>query len=449
MADRHYDDEALISFLEAGDPKAAAADSHLLACSPCNETYTTIRTLAETMKLDEVWDPRSLPDASAHTLTTLRSFADQMAREDAAADLVLESLLATPRETWTAQVEANTGWWTGGMVRRVLGAAERAIDTHPPDALELTAIATRLADRLDADEYPGETVAKLRGAAWRDRGYALYYTGSYIEAKQAIQRAESNFSGCLTDAYDRARVAMLQSMHDRAVGDMIRARAALQFAVQGFSEYGDSKRTADARSVEAAILYKSGNVADALDIWLELESAMGRDASAEDVARLLPNLGLCYRELGDFEKAVQYFDLAAAVWEDLGNAVEAARVRWNTASLYARNGRRHEGVDRLLRVKQDFETAGMASEAALAGLEAAEVLADMNEHAQIAELCRSAIQHFTAAGLEYSVPARTALAYLHDAVSSGRATATVVTHVRTYIDRLRGEPQLLFAPPPL
>lgn len=450
MVERHYDDEALISLLEATRVDPVETDPHLRICGECRETLGVLRSLSVTMKDDDVWD-RAEEGADApvaETIVTLRVFADGMAHEDTIAEGLLRELLAGDRNTWAPRLQEHPEYRTAGMVRRLLAAADRAIDTMPPDALVLTALAAEVAEGLAPSRYPSDTVAKLRGAAWRDRAYALYYTGSFSEAERAVLAAERHLSDCVVGEWDLARVHLLHAMALRAVGSLSTARQRTASARHTFSKYGDTARTVNANSVEAALAYKIGDVRAALKLWLTLEQQMGQDTAADSVARLLPNIGMCYRDLGEFEKAMQYFDLAAAIWEDLSAPAEAARVRWNTASLYARSGRHVEAVEQLLRVRRDFELAGMASEAALVALEAAEMLVARGDMVMVTELCRIARAHFSGNGLEYSEPARIALAYLQEAAGAGTATPSLVSHVRSYIRKLPEQPQLLFAPPP-
>lgn len=441
MADRHYDDEALISFLEAGDPDTAAADPHLRACAPCNETYTTIRTLAETMKLDEVWDPRPLPDASAHTLTTLRLFADQMAREDAAADLVLASLLATPRETWTAQVEANAGWRTGGMVRRVLGVAERAVSSEPADAVALSQLAVRVLTMLE----PLDATGPLRVMTFRVCAFTAFYVGDLTAATKYLAAADRVVETLPTAEYERARLAVTRSLVYRAMERTAEARTLTTTAAETFRQFGDDRRLGSARSAEASMYYSEGKYPLALSIWLDVEKAASSRGDAAELVRILPNIGACYRELGDIDGAVAYFTAAADLWRELGSEAEAARVRANVALLLVRNGFPDRALSEFRAVRDAFDRHGMLLEAAMASLDMAEILSTQERFGEIEEICRTAMQHFDRAGLAYSSPAMTAIAYMTEAARQTQITPALVDTVKRYIRRLPEDPQLLFA----
>jgi tetratricopeptide (TPR) repeat protein len=450
MVDRHYDDEALISLLEAGRIDPAEKDPHLRVCSDCRETLGTLRSLAVTMTDGAVWAPaESATDTpSAQTITTLRVFADGMAREDTAADVMLADLLAGDRRTWEARLHAHPEYRTAGMVRRLLATADRAIDTMPPDALVLTAMATEIADDLEPRKYAADTVAKLRGAAWRDRAYALYYTGSFTEAEKAVLVAESHFSDCVVGDWDSARVALLRALTSRAMDRLADATELARAAGTVFSDMGDTLRAERAKSLEAAVSYKAGRYHDALAIWSELSYAAS-PASTSELPGIWQNIAACHRELGDIQTALRFSQLAAESFALADTPTEALRVRWNVARMLMTAGRHEDAVRRLQPLLADFATLGMSSESALVALDLAELFALQGRIADVAQLCRTAIKQFEEAGVSFSVRATTALSYLREASYAGETSVTLVQHVRTYVNRLKHEPQLLFAPPPV
>ena len=53
------------------------------------------------------------------------------------------------------------------------------------------------------------TVARVRAAAWRDRGYALFYVGRFVDSLTVCERASQLLDTCVVDEYDRARVAIV------------------------------------------------------------------------------------------------------------------------------------------------------------------------------------------------------------------------------------------------
>ncbi|HEV3484984.1 MAG TPA: hypothetical protein VG106_06235, partial [Vicinamibacterales bacterium] len=168
----HPSDEELIALLESDRTET----EHLTTCNDCRQRLDSYRLVADALRDHSVWDTRPLHEAPVpDTIANLRAFADQMAYEDTHAEAYLRDLLAAgPRETWMPALRQHPEYRTAGMVRKLIEASERAIDTMPTDAVELAALATEIADHLDPAAETSDTAARLRGASWRQRAYALF-----------------------------------------------------------------------------------------------------------------------------------------------------------------------------------------------------------------------------------------------------------------------------------
>lgn len=446
MIERHYDDESLIALIESD---RISSDTHLPACTGCCEKLESFQMIADSLREADVWDAEPLDDAPmSSTIATLRAFADRMVDDDARAAMWLTDLLAGPRETWKTKLAQHPEYRTAGMVRKLVAASDRAIDTMPPDAVEITTLATDIADHLDPAEYPSDTVARLRGAAWREKAFALFYTGQYAEAKKAVQIADAMFGLCRVDEYDRARVGIVASLVERAMERFDGAIMASRASADIFAVYGDTVRVTSAKSSEAGVLAHARRYEDALQIWIELERRLDRDDATDSHARLLGNIAYACSYLGRTEQALTHYQLAAELFDALGNRSEAARVRWNVASILVENGRLKDGEARLLDVRREFEELTMFGPAAVVALDIAELRLMENRIADVLELCSSAMRHLSAAGVSYTEPALRAIAYMREAAAVGRATPQLVKHVREYVRRLPAEPELLFLPLP-
>src|SRR5688572_29012843 len=115
MIERHYDEDALVTMLDA---RVIDSDPHLAACGECAERLEDFRMVTAALRDAATWDQREVTTApNPNTIATLRAFADTMAAEDAAAEGYLAELLAGPRETWMANLTAHPEWRTAGVVR--------------------------------------------------------------------------------------------------------------------------------------------------------------------------------------------------------------------------------------------------------------------------------------------------------------------------------------------
>lgn len=446
MVERHYDDETLLAFAEK---EPLSFDLHLSACPDCSEKLDTFRMVTDVLHEHDVWDRAQIRrDPVPETIANLRAFADRMTFEDAAADAILPQLLAGSREEWMPRLRVHPEWRTAGVVRRLVARMATVVMTMPPDALELTALSTEIADHLEVTPLGGDTAARLRGWAWRDRAYALFYVGRFSDALIAAERAETHLRRCVVDEYELGRVAIVKALCFRAKEDLSAAMEAAQFSAATFAQFEDLSRLASAKLTQAQLLFSRGDFETAADILQRLECQMRGSTDANTHARVLGNLGYCYWKLGRVDDALRHHDASARIHAELGTLTESVRVQWNIAVILAGSGRIDEALSRYECVKQSFEDLSMTSEAALVRLDMAELLIVRHEFSAAEEICRAAMKSFESAGMSYTARALTALAYIREAAQSRTATPHLVKHVREYIRRLPQNAELLFAPPP-
>lgn len=448
-AGRHYDDEALIALLESGDEHVIARDPHISTCPVCSEVAHSVRLISGALGEEDVWDRRELNEKpSPNTIAALRTFADEMAREDAQAALWLDDLLHGSREEWMAKLQGHPEYRTAGVVRKLIAATDRALDTMPPDAVAITALATDIADNLQPTAYATDTVAKLRGAAWRERAYALFYVGSYAKAETAIRASESHFSDCVVNEYDLGRDDIVHALIHRALDRDAEAIAVGDRAALRLGHYEDTQRCVSTVMVQAQARIKVFDYAGALELLTKARIAFSDSVSPDTHARLLSNIGLCRRALRDFAGAIEDYRAAALIFDELDVSTEAARLRGNIAYTLREAGKIKEASSEMSETRASLEQFGMAADVAISDLILAEIALTAGDYGQVEILCRQAMRYFESAGVSYGPRALTALAYLTEATRQRRVTPEVVSHVKDYIKRLPSQPTLLYAPPP-
>ena len=444
--ERHYDDEALVTLLASG---AGASDVHLASCTECSEKLDSFRCVTGALRDAATWDKREISEApNQSTIATLRSFADTMAAEDSAADAFLVTLLAGPRETWKATLAAHPEYRTPGTVRRLIAATDKALDTMPADAVEITGLAVEIAEHLDPTAHRAATVATLRGQAWRERAYALFYTGAIAEAEKATTAAERCFAACVVDEYELARLGIVRALVDRGLEKFADASAVARRSSRRFSVFGDVTREVAAQVAEAQQQFSVCQFAVAFEELSRLEQRLRTSGTAQTHALVLANLGYCAWKLGRPGEAIQFHETACSILADIGMQSDLIRTQWNIAVVLASSGQVDEALRRLEFIHEQFTRRGMAGAACDAALDIAELLVERGDYAEAETLCRAGMRYVESAGLAHTARALMALGIIHDAIVNRTASRTVVKKVREYLRRLPDEPALLFAPPP-
>lgn len=447
MIERHFDEEALVTMLDAGAP---APDPHLDSCGECTEKLHSFRLVTGALRDAATWDKREYDlSPNPNTIATLRAFATNMAAEDAAAEAFVADLLAGARETWMGKLAAHPEYRTAGVVRKLIAAGAAAIDEMPTDAVAISELAVDIAEHLPSDRYRTDTVARLCGTAWRERAYAMFFVGNFAEADIALERAVEHLSQCVVGEYELARTSIVETLVHRGLERFDSAREAARRSEESFTLFGDAQRLASARLAHVHVRYAAGDFSGAMAMLLDLEQRVQTLDSAQTHALVLGNLGYCSLKLGRTGDAIRYHDAAAAILDVLGMKGDSVRVRWTVAEILAAEGRLDEAMERFPAISRDFETLGMSGAATNAALELAElVVARGGSFEMVEEICRKAIRTLESAGLAHTERALTALSLLQECARNRTATPRLVKHVREYVRRLPDEPALLFAPLP-
>lgn len=446
MLERHYDEEALIALLHSGEADGGR-DPHLSVCATCSDMLESYRVISEVLGDKAVWELHDTPTdhATANGAASLRKFLGEMENEDRAALQLVDELMKLPRQWWVATVDRDDRFHTAGVMRRLIEVSEAKIDTMPPEAVETAAAAIALGDILEG----GDHIAQLQGSAYRQYAFALFYTGAFMRALDAVNRGQEILEKIAVSDYAIARLNIVRAVVYRALERYEEALILARDCARVFRAYGDVQRLASAVMTEAYLLMYLHKYKDALPLLTKIDRDMSNNVDLDTRARLFNNIGICQKSLGHVADAVQSFQCAATLYDELGTPTEAANVRYNIALLLSNEGNRVEGRKRMREVRAEFERLGMVHTSVITGLDLAELAVLDKNFEEVEQLCRTAIRQFETAGVAHSSEALTALTFLREAAEQRRATQEIVWHVRTYIKRLPDEPALLFAPAPL
>jgi tetratricopeptide (TPR) repeat protein len=434
-SDGHYDEEVLIALLDEGGDEALDRDPHIAACPACSKTLASVRELADVLKSPDVWNATEIsPEPNANVLAFLTHAQSDFRAEDAAAESWVHELLAQPREAWAPTLHAHPEWRTAGMVRKLIDGSERRIKTTPPDAVEATKLAVEIVDALDQPCYGEPTINRLRGRAWRERAYALYFTGSYQQALSAIECSREAFASIVDAEFDNARSIVVYALICAEQQKFGQSLAAARQAADIFSRYGATTKMVTAKRTEASILYGLRRYREALAIYHSLES---HSHSVEERAGLCQNIAVCYQELGDFEAAGRYFTIAMDIASKRGLLTIIARARWQFALVLLAQGRSTHALDMLRDVRDEFVAAQMAHDVAEVTTEIAHTLMIAGRVSEVADECRQALAYFDSVNLTATPEAMSAIALLHEAAAAGRIEEKIVAEIRTTVIKAR------------
>ena len=444
----HYDDEALLEYAEGTSVRGAEISAHVAACADCASEIDTHREIIAAMKEPGAWNRRPIDSGEtppAERLARLTSFKQRLDAEDAAAKESIATLLKGPSAWWRNAVRKSPAAFTAGMVRQLLAKMRELHDRAPADALVVTSLATELANGLSIKEYPSDYVITLRAQTLRDHAYVLSIIGRYPDAEAAVEQAERLIRQTPIPDYELARLDLVRAGIYRTIDRIAEATGAAARAADTFLRFGDQPGWVNARIYQGAMLYQAKSFSDALAVWQSVENRAGL---VSDTTRVLlsHNIGMCYRDMGDLDRAVHYISAAAKEFEFLGLDAHRAKSRWALATTLTVAMRYEDAIPLFQSTWRDLERLGMEIDAALVALELAETLLLARRVDEVPNICRSLLDRFTRAGMNER--ALTALAFLRETVASGHVTPLHVRHVHDFLRDVPGDRERLLAPPP-
>jgi tetratricopeptide (TPR) repeat protein len=391
---------------------------------------TDLIELAEALRDPQVWQPqRLIPTPKPERIAALANFKKRLEDEDAEASSLLDEALKGPAAWWTNSLR-KSGVRTAGIVRQLLVRMRGVSPRVPADALVGTTLAVEIADSLAVTEYPSDFVITLRAQALRDQAWGLSVVGRLREATAAADRAERLLLQTPIPDYELARLNLVRASFYRWTDRIDDAIALSRKAADIFERFGDRRMFVMARNYEGAMLFGRNEYAPALAAYRSVENDPAIPDEATRVA-IRFNIGLCHRELGHIEDAIQALTAAAAEYEMLAMDANLAKCSWSLATTIAGAGRYTEAVPIFRTAWNKFESLGMESDAALAALELVENLLVLGRTDEVPAICRTLIDRFTRAGMGGS--AMTALAFLRETVATGHATPSLVRHVYGFL----------------
>ncbi len=438
----HFDDDTLFRYAEGTSPIAGEIESHTSSCDECSDRVGGHRSIVDALRSDEVWEAE--PPAPRQFVLDVVAFAHRAKEEESHARELCDEILTGPSSWWPQRLRKSEGAYTAGMVKELLERMRQMLESSPANALQVTALAIDVANALDVAQYPCDYVVKLRAQSFRDHAYVLSFMGRFPDALEFADRSKRLFEQVPLPEYDLARLALVRASILRSIDRIPEAIELCRQAAETFLRYGDRPRWANARITEAAIVYQSGAVKDALAVWKLLEQEPAVDSLGR--VRVVHNIALCYGDLGQIDLATEQFRRCVAEFEVLGLETERTRSRWRLGQMLVLAGRTRDAIPVLRQTWQEFERLDMIADAGLAALELAEALLLADEASEVPAICRQIVARFSAAGM--TSRAITALSFLREAVAIGQAQPSLVRHVYDFLRELPAERPRLFAPPP-
>lgn len=411
----------------AGGELSQEFRAHVDRCKPCSDELASQRAITEALRADTIWTEPEEPRPPAVRLGGVLSFAKMLRREDDEAEIICDEVLSGPEAWWSTRFTKLGVEPTAGVVRQLLERMRQLLEKSPAGALQVTALAVETARQLTTPPYSRTTVVNLLGQALRDHAFVLGFMGRVSQALTVAEEAEQTFLSAPLAEYELARLDLVKANLLRWLERFPEAVKLAARAADTFEEFGDNARRVDARITEGAILFDAGETETALWKWRSVIGAPEIDGQVAHV-RLVHNIGLAHRELGDLALAETFFESAMAGFESLGLQTESIRSGWALATTLTAEGRYGESIAILRGTLREFEKLHLEGDAALVALELAETLLLTGDAAEVPALCKMVQNRYGSEAL----PERgsSAMALLEETLNTSVFTPSAMRRVR-------------------
>jgi tetratricopeptide (TPR) repeat protein len=360
-------------------------------------------------------------------------FEARFARERELAAPLVEAIRHDPPS------EPSPDWITLGFAYELCGAAHEAPTPEGCEALARLAVA--VAERLGAVDRP-VVRRHITARAWKELANAHRARGRYAEALAALDRAGDAIGDDPALPWDEAVLTLCRAT---TLSNMNRQEEALQLLAEAravLEKLCDRRRVAQCELLHGLISHRRGDPATAERSYREASRLALAAGDIRTAGSAWLNIGALAAQGGRVAGAMESLAQARALFRELEARDELARGDWWIGVALLAAGKGEDAMALLSGVRDAFRDLDMPEERGLAGVDLVEALLSLGRTAAARELLEEVIDEFRSHHLNER--ALVALTYLRSLPAPRRSTAT---HVRSYLSRLRREPQLLFVLP--
>lgn len=450
----HPDDQLLLlySFDPSAVGDAAALEAHLETCPDCRKALDEHRAFDALLADAYSWPDEGRDVAPPPTMRELSALAARNREEDAEAAEKLDSVIdafvsgASDALLW-ADVASDRAYHTGGVVRRLADAADKASYNVPRRALILAETAGAIVGMLSTSTYSWTDIAALRGLAWKQRANANRHLGRFNAALEALDRAERAYRELPRPELDLASIIYIRATIYFEQQQYDRAQPAAQQSTAAFERLGQTERYFASRYLQGCIAFEQRLLGEAQSIFASVFAYGEANADESWIAITSLALGNCYLERGDLANASRYMHESLMAFRNIKLPHGEIRCRWALATVVQREGQYRTAVERFRCVQEEFVALGAVADAALVTLDIMEAFLALGKPREVHRSAGNIVQLFKDNGMVTG--ALTAADYLKRAAAMQDVSPGVIDYIRRYLRRVAVEPELAFVPPRL
>lgn len=394
--------------------------------------------IVDALRSKEVWEKgETAPDDQFREY-----LREQKRQSEAVRHLIPEFLRLTASKSWFAAARRKE-FHTPAFVRELISEAIAVRETTPSVSIERLEQAAYIGGLLP----DGPEKALVLGLVQKELANVLVVTHKYPAAHAALDKAEEYYELAAAHEYHFALVKLVRSVVYRETGENLEiAERLLEEAAVVCERYGDTRKLVDARMIQGMLLYARFRYDEARRVFTSIIDECQSGGLTDALVRIYNNLGYCWRQLGDLDRAAQFLHSAMQLMVELNMRTELPRIAWGLARLECDRQHWFEALSLYRKAQVDFESQGATVGPSTIALEIVEVLIAIGDFDGALAEAAPLPARFHAAGM--SGRAVEAAAYVREITAARKATPERIKFARQYLQELTMHPDLEFQPPP-
>lgn len=444
MISAHMTDEDILGLLSnrLGLEERKRVVRHLLGgCRSCQDRFTAAAMVQDTRgpamdPYDEVLD--------SVFERVLEQEIPRWDREKAQLVRLLTALKNCPGGILDLPSEVDNDFNGWPLVEALLQASFEARFGDLEEMRVLAFAAMVAACNLKPGRYSPEMIADLQAKAWGELGNTYRITDEFESSEDAFVRASEAWECGSRDLMILARLLDLEASLRSAQRRLGEALEGFDYAHRIYLQLGErhlAGRVLINKGINTAYDGRPEEASQHLQNGIALMDP-ARDPQLAAIARyeLIHSLVDCGR-YQDAGRILLKSDLRQAFSTQPLNLL---KLRWLEAKIALGMERLPKAESALRQVQREFHQHGQEYDAALVGLDLAEVLLRRGQATEVRVLAREILETFEDLGIQPE--ALKAMRYLRAACERQTATPGMVQQVVNFLRRLEWQPQLRFAP---
>lgn len=374
MDGRHPSWESLFAFVTGGldAEDALRIEKHLETCSACESQTEEIAASLGATLLDSWRDP-GYDEAIEHATDGLAEWLAGAFREAGDAEHLLADLLREPVRERRRRIWNEERFHSPKLCQLLEERSRDSWFADPAVSLEMADLAVTVAECLDPGRHGSSLVEDARAMAWGYLGNAFRINSDLWRAEQALRQAWLHHACAGGDAFTETELLSFTCSLRDVQGRIDEALRLSDRAIAIYREGQDCNREGAMLIRKGLVLSSQSHFAEAISV---LREGIARIEPGEDPRLLLMGTHNVIGSLlkgGALGEAAKLLERSRPLYQDLGDPMMIARLRWVEGGVAIRLGHLAEAERTFCEVRDFYADHALGVEVTNISLDLAEV----------------------------------------------------------------------------